>query len=211
MRVTITSRENLAEILGSMGHAPDLRCGGKGTCGRCGVRLLSGDWHVDGRLVHAPCRALSCRTTLAGISGEVEFNPVPVSGKIAVSWNAPPLPVRDETVIGVDIGTTTLAAVKVRNGEILAKAGNFNAQSRYGDNVVSRITHAAQELSGLRKAVHESVGELLGELKLEDVARIAIAGNTGRMTVLRLLGKRAAEALPQLLGKVRGKRGEQQQ
>ena len=178
MRVTITSRENLAELLVRMGHAPDLRCGGDGTCGRCSVRLLSGDWLVDGKLVHAPCRALSCRTVLAGSSGEVEVNSPPLSGKIAAAWNAPALPAREETVIAIDIGTTTLAGVKIRNGEVIARAGCFNAQSRYGDNVISRISHAAQELSGLHAAVRDSVSRVVDELNPEGVARIAVAGNT---------------------------------
>ena len=178
MRVTVTSRENLAEVLMRTGHAPDLRCGGKGICGRCAVQLLSGDWLSDGKPVHAPCRALSCRTSLAGLSGEVEYDPVQLSGTVALAWNAPALPDRKETVIGIDIGTTTLAGVKIRGGEVIARAGCFNAQSRYGDNVISRICHAAQDLSGLRAAVLESVGRVLDELNPEDVARIAIAGNT---------------------------------
>ncbi len=178
MRTTITAKENLAQLLNLDGHGPDLRCGGGGTCRRCGVRLLSGTWEVEGRIVEAPAEALSCRTRLLSDRGEVEFTPSADDGQIAAVWNSLPLPVRPETVIAVDIGTTTLAAVKIRSGEIIAKASCFNAQAKYGDNVVSRINAAAHDLTGLQNAVRDSAESLLAELGLKNVVRIAIGGNT---------------------------------
>ena len=178
MRVTVTTRGNLAETLRLAGHSPDLRCGGRGSCGRCTVTLLTGVWSVDGRLVHAPAKALACRTRLLSDSGTVEFTPVPESGSVASVWNSSPLPVRDETVVAVDIGTTTIAAVKINHGEVIGRAGCFNEQARYGDNVVTRINATATDLAGLRASVRHSIAELLDELGLDDVTRIAVAGNT---------------------------------
>ena len=91
MRLFVNGHENLARLLGHAGHAPDLRCGGRGTCGRCGVHLLSGEWEVDGRRVTAPADALACRTRLLGESGEIEFIPFASSGKIAADWDTRPL------------------------------------------------------------------------------------------------------------------------
>lgn len=178
MRLFVNGHENLARLLGHAGHAPDLRCGGRGICARCGVRLLSGEWEVDGRNVTAPADALSCRTRLLSESGEVEFVPSASSGKAAADWDTRPLPESPGRVIAVDIGTTTIAAVKICDGKVLRSAGCFNAQSRYGDNVVTRINWAATDLNGLRDTVRESVARLLGELGLDGVERIAVAGNT---------------------------------
>ncbi len=112
MKVTVTRQQGLtlAQQLEATGVALDLRCGGQGTCGRCRVRLIEGALLLDGRPVAAqadvPAAALA-----------------PANGRIAAGWQCVPLPRTPETVIAVDIGTTTLAAVKVRQGEVLAIAG----------------------------------------------------------------------------------------
>lgn len=178
MRITVTSKENLAKVLEENGYAPELRCGGQGTCGRCAVQLISGVWLVEGSIIRTPFRALSCRSSLLSDSGEVEFEPAPRAGNIVMDWNLMPLPARTETVIGVDIGTTTVAAVKINRGKVVSRASCFNAQNRYGDNIITRISQSAANLSGLQAAVHESIRNVLDELGLENIARIAIAGNT---------------------------------
>ncbi|NLF94229.1 MAG: 2Fe-2S iron-sulfur cluster binding domain-containing protein, partial [Oligosphaeraceae bacterium] len=164
MRINITCKDNLAAVLQQSGHRLDLRCGGQGTCGRCRVELLSGTWEVEKRVVQAPGSALACRTRLLSDNGEVEFTPLSGKGQIASGWFSRPLPVRSETVLGVDIGTTTIAAVKVCHGEVIGRASCFNAQMEYGDNVLTRIGAAAGHLSALQAAVRSSVGGLLSEL-----------------------------------------------
>lgn len=196
MRITVTEPENLARLLARAGHAPDLRCGGRGTCGRCRVRLLSGEWESDGRRISAPAEALACRTRLTGAAGEVEFTPAPTHGDVASGWHSRPLPECAESVIGVDLGTTTIAAVKIRAGRIVGRAGCFNAQNRYGDNVVSRINAAAADLAGLRQAVRDSVDGLLQELGADDVCRIAVAGNTVMTTLFHGIDPSAIGVLP---------------
>lgn len=178
MRITITGKENLAKLLTQAGHAPDLRCGGRGSCGRCTVKLLSGAWESQGRIVRAPADVLSCKTRLLSECGEIEFTPPAAQGNIADEWTSIPLPPTQETVIGVDLGTTTVAAVKLHAGKIVGRAGAFNQQSRYGDNVIERIAAARHDLTGLRQAALDSIAPLLSELGLENVQRIAIAGNT---------------------------------
>ncbi len=178
MRIRIESKENLAQLLCTLGYAPDLRCGGRGICGRCAVNLLSGEWEVDGSEISAPARALSCRSRLLSEFGEVELLSPASEDKISSSWQGAALMKTPATVIGVDIGTTTIAAVKIRNGEIIGRSSCLNLQSKYGDNVLSRINWAADELSGLQGAVHKSIASLLNQLGLTDVSRIAVAGNT---------------------------------
>ncbi len=178
VRVIVHSQENLADFLVNTGYALDVRCGGRGTCARCGVSLIKGTWEVEGRTVEAPADALSCRTRLLSDCGEVEFTPFAGTGKINAGWNSLPLTNRPETVIGIDLGTTTIAAVKIRAGKIVGSVGCFNAQAKYGDNVVTRINAAASNLSGLKNAVRESVDDLLAKLGTGDVDYIAVAGNT---------------------------------
>ena len=102
-------------------------------------------------------------------------------GQVATSWRGRPLPECDETVIAVDLGTTTVAAAKLRGGEVVQEATCFNRQSRFGDNVITRINHAGsspEALEALRLAAVDSINELLDRLDASDAARIAVAGNT---------------------------------
>ena len=184
----ITSSENLARLLSRSGCALDLRCGGSGKCGRCRVKLVSGEWESAGAAVTPPCEVLACRTRLTGRAGVVEVPEVieadpavetALSDRVALKSTA-------ETVMALDLGTTTLAAVTIREGKVIASAGCFNAQSRYGDNVISRIAHAAnpQGMDELRSALAESWTELAAELDLSRVSRVAVAGNTVMLSLL---------------------------
>ncbi len=179
MKLQVTEqREELSRILLEAGASIDLRCGGRGSCGRCRVKVLSGIWMENGRAVTAPAEVLACRTRLLSAVGEVEL-PEPDHGKIELEWiSTRALPECAVPVVAVDIGTTTIAAIKIEHGKIVGRAGCFNGQNRFGDNVVTRIAAAAHQLPQLQKAVLESISSLLTELGAGEVARIAVAGNT---------------------------------
>ena len=175
---------NLAEQLAAAGYPLDLRCGGRGICGRCRVKLCAGEWEVDGKAVAVPVEANACRTRLTGARGEVDVPDRSLAvrhGQVTSAWRGRTLPESRECVIAVDLGTTTIAAVKLCNGEIVGEATCFNRQSRFGDNVITRINHAGTSpggLEALRLAAVESINELLDQLDAAGVVRIALAGNT---------------------------------
>ena len=181
MKISVASSENLAEYLVAKGIALDRRCGGEGRCGHCRVKLVSGEWLCNGAPASLPAEVPACRTRLVGGRGIVE---VPD----AFGQHAPagmpgfelPAAFRQGTVIAVDLGTTTLAAAKLCDGGLAATAGAFNRQASFGDNVVSRIAHAAHPngLAELQNACLTSLRQLLDELGTADVERIAVAGNT---------------------------------
>jgi len=91
--------------------------------------------------------------------------------------------------LAVDTGTTKLAAylVDLATGETLARVGAMNPQTAYGEDVVSRITHA-NTADGAAEMLHERlVGELnrmVGELCDQTGARrgqivdAVVVGNT---------------------------------
>ena len=188
MRLTITtSDQDLASALADKGIKLDLRCGGRGVCGRCSVFLLSGTWLID-NVLHtvspsAPRPALACRCRLAADAGDVE---VPDSarsersGQVSSSWRSRPLPVTPGIAIGIDLGTTTIAAVKIINGIPVAEASCFNRQNSFGDNVLTRIQKAGTTsgLEMLRRAAVDSINDVLAQLGTADVTSLAVAGNT---------------------------------
>jgi uncharacterized 2Fe-2S/4Fe-4S cluster protein (DUF4445 family) len=106
-----------------------------------------------------------------------------------------PVPGHRDTAFAVDVGTTTVVVLLVDlvTGGVLSRAGAFNEQIRFGDNVVTRIeaAHKPENLSALQRAVvMETIQPLLlracerAGRSLERIAGGAIAGNT---TMLHLL------------------------
>lgn len=88
-----------------------------------------------------------------------------------------------------DIGTTTLVGelLDVRSGAIRGFASRMNPQAVFGDDVLSRITHASHGPEALRE-VHDTVltamNEMLAEMaaeaaiKTRSVYEITVSGNT---------------------------------
>jgi uncharacterized 2Fe-2S/4Fe-4S cluster protein (DUF4445 family) len=91
--------------------------------------------------------------------------------------------------LAVDIGTTSVVVhlVDLDRGATLATRGTFNRQSRYGDDVITRIIHASETERGLRElneAVIETVNGLVdglclaADVRAADIRSVVAAGNT---------------------------------
>lgn len=89
----------------------------------------------------------------------------------------------------VDLGTTKLAGylLDLETGETLAKVSKLNPQIRYGEDVISRITHVVRDGAMasvlhalLLKAVNGMIGEAvkMAGLSREDVFEVVAVGNT---------------------------------
>lgn len=206
MRIHISETgKPVSTLLEEQGTPLDTRCGGNGTCGRCRITLLSGRWNVNGSVVDvtdAPVSATGCNTRLLSATGMIDVpdaSRAPHNGKISSDWIARPLPASPDTVVAVDIGTTTLAAVKIRDGHVIAKASCFNSQSKYGDNVISRINCASQSkayLDDLQTEVVSCINRLIDELDAHDAARVAVAGNTVMTCLLHGVDPKSIGMMP---------------
>ncbi|KLU62194.1 Na(+)-translocating NADH-quinone reductase subunit F [Peptococcaceae bacterium CEB3] len=91
--------------------------------------------------------------------------------------------------VGIDIGTTTLAAYlcDLRTGKVLSKKSMMNPQVRYGEDVLSRISYAMMEDNGLEKmhnTIIESINILIGKMTAEvglipqDLQEVVLVFNT---------------------------------
>src|ERR1035441_9571809 len=144
---------SLAEVLAAHGLPLNTRCGQRGLCRGCEGELREGTLLVDGNLVAAPVSTQACLARLTGSSviqiparSRIEHRPqVSETFEIAVPYAHQPLfpfvPGRRDTAFAVDVGTTTVVVLLVDlvTGKILSRAGAFNEQIRFGDNVVTRI------------------------------------------------------------------------
>ena len=198
---------SLADILASHGFPLNTRCGQRGLCRGCEVELRSGSVTVDGASVSAPAVVKACRARLEGdlllhlpSRSRTEHRPqVGETFEIGVSYAHQPLfpvePGRRDTAFAVDVGTTTVVVllVDLTTGAVLSRAGGFNEQIRFGDNVVTRI-EAARKRDNLHAMQRAVVAETIQPLLLQACERIgrgperlaggAIAANT---TMLHLL------------------------
>ncbi len=162
-------------------------CGGHHTCGKCRVkafgslspitpeeeRLLTPQEIADG--VRMACSAVAtgdCTVILPDKNhrqGEVLLDGTQAQVN-AEGWG-----------IAVDIGTTTIAVYACHGGKIVRGAGELNAQSVHGADVITRI--GAKRHEELHKIVVGQLEELFAralgsDAAPADVKKIVITGNT---------------------------------
>ncbi len=198
---------SLADVLAAHGLPLNTRCGQRGLCRGCEVELREGALTIEGKIVTAPATVQSCRAHIHGPAAiqipdrsRIEHRPqVGETFEIAIPYAHQPLfsPVAGgrDTAFAVDAGTTTVVVLLVDmiTGEVLSRAGAFNEQIRFGDNVVTRIEAARkpENLAAMQRAIAvETIRPLLlracerAGRTLDRLAGGAVAGNT---TMLHLL------------------------
>ena len=108
--------------------------------------------------------------------------------------------------VALDLGTTTLVAVLLdaRSGEELALSAGLNPQTKFGDDVLSRIQHASDTADGLDQlsaAILEAVDQMIGQVaasagvQRQNIYQVSVSGNTTMQQLLLGIN-------PQYLGEV---------
>lgn len=187
-----TTVSEAAEAAGIVIPAP---CGGRGVCGSCGVKVVSGVLaDPDGPELEGLTRApkgvrLACR---ARVVAPVEVRPLLINSRTNTG-TAQTLTPQRALVAAVDLGTTSVAAVLIdaQNGRVLARTSVPNRQQSHGADVLSRVA-AAQAGAGeaLRAAAETSILEALraaasvAGVSLTWVRRLVVAGNSAMSGLL---------------------------
>jgi len=176
----------LIDVLNEYGM--EFPCGGKGRCGKCRVRLLKGEISLSdehrqylSQLELPESYRLSCMSEVREdiileveqfstfiLADESEFIFTPQTGY----------------GIAVDLGTTTIVAqlLDLSNAHIIGVRTALNPQSRYGADIISRISYAVEKngLEQLQKLMHDTIStiilSLINECRVE-VSKIVIVGN----------------------------------
>lgn len=167
-----------------LGIRQDAPCGGHGKCGKCKV-IMNGQ------------EVLACKTMVSEdmtVTVEHELQEMQIleegisSGKMKIPENKILLhPVQDGRChIGVDIGTTTVAAYLLDgvSGEVLDTRSMLNPQFPYGSDVISRIQAAMDgKLTELTGLIRDGVWSLVvglceaNNLKTEEIGTMAVVAN----------------------------------
>lgn len=183
----------------------DNPCNGKGVCGKCRVRIVSGQTSpvtetekkfLSEEELQSGIR-LACMTTAYG---EVKVEALQRERKANVLTGGY-VPVfekelRDGLGVIIDIGTTTVvtALVDLQRGEELANASMINAQKHFGLDVLTRISyeyeHPETGIKELQQAIVDSLNEMItsccegvGRDKTE-ICEIHVAANCTMMHML---------------------------
>lgn len=167
--ISIHAGATLLEAARQAGIILTTPCGGKGTCGKCAVRVspegppvFACQFHIQSDLtvvVPPESRFYAHKILEHGVAVEGQVRPTvyrryePVAGP--------------EKILGVavDIGTTTVVAklLDMRNGRCLATRAVLNPQTRFGDDVISRIHFARspEHLAEIHQVIIDCVNELI--------------------------------------------------
>ena len=207
---TVTAQmraRSLADLLAEHGFPLNTRCGQRGLCRGCEVQLAEGAVIVGQGFQSAPATVRACEVRVAErvvvrvpSRSRIGHRPqVSDTFRIDIPCAHQPLfepePGGRDTAFAVDVGTTTIALLLVDlvSGEVLSRAGGFNEQIRFGDNVLTRID-AARSREALLAMQAAAVSGTIAPLLLRACERAgrspsriaggAVAGNT---TMLHLL------------------------
>jgi uncharacterized 2Fe-2S/4Fe-4S cluster protein (DUF4445 family) len=167
--ISIHAGATILEAASQVGIILNTVCGGKGTCKKCAVNLgpkgkevLACQYHIESDLtvtIPVSSRFFEQKILAEGISKEAQtesdiyrdYTHVAEGGRILG--------------VAVDIGTTTVVAklMDMTTGLCLATEADLNPQSRFGDDVISRIAYADTDakLTELQAVIVHCLNELI--------------------------------------------------
>ncbi len=167
----------LAEALKSAGFSVPLYCSGRGICKRCAVYAsgaLSEKTESEKALPDGV--RLACKTYVLG-DCEVTLNE---SSELPVLCfeKLPPHESLEGYAIAVDVGTSTLAAVLLKDGEAIDFKCAKNPHVDIGADVLTRMWADGEDL---RRAIRDLTAEFFEKYPIK---RVCVCGNTAMLYLL---------------------------
>lgn len=196
--------KSLLEVLREADIYVPAYCNGRGTCGKCGIRVMSGHLAVskedtkifDEKQLEKGYR-LSCTAhpeediTITLLSDdEDDFEVLSSQGAVAANQSADADESKDDGGlygVAVDIGTTTISMdlMDLESGEVVGSNNRINKQRAFGADVISRIqaSNNGQKEALRQSIVHDLVDgfeKILAETAIDAgrVTKIVIGANT---------------------------------
>jgi uncharacterized 2Fe-2S/4Fe-4S cluster protein (DUF4445 family) len=207
-KAELVKGKRILSYLQELGIDINASCGGKGECGQCLVEVesspgaLSDKTEVEHKFIQNERQRLACQAIILKTDEPIYVQVPRRSFSILDSgkyWEIPVVPFvrrggervfyESEEVgkylggiygIALDIGTTTLALylVDLETGEVRSVSARENPQTRYGNNVVSRIEFARKGQGILEKEIRTAVNEMIAALTdPRKVYEIVVVGN----------------------------------
>jgi uncharacterized 2Fe-2S/4Fe-4S cluster protein (DUF4445 family) len=191
-QISIHSGATILEAAGQAGIILNTVCGGKGTCKKCLVylepdsrKVLACQYRIESDLIvtiPADSRFFEQRILTEGIEAGSRTERDIYQKYVRADSSS--------TIYGlaVDLGTTTVVArlIDMAGGQCRATEAALNPQTRFGDDVVSRIAYAqtGKEFAEMRETIINCINELTAKLcrktdiDRNDIYELCLVGNT---------------------------------
>lgn len=156
----------LSDIIISSGEAHPHPCGKMGTCKKCTLT-------VNGK------EELSCRYKIYSDITVITHNESIVSENLTESVLS--VENAENTVLALDIGTTTLAlgVVDINTKKIIKQISDTNPQRVFGSDVISRIAYSEKNgVEGLNKVLIKKINEMISRIESFSGDTLYVSGNT---------------------------------
>ncbi len=206
----LVAGRTLLSYLQELGIPIDASCGGDGKCGQCLVEVkappgaLSEPTEAEKKFIRGKDQRLACQARILKTeepiyvnvpervyyvleSGEYRWIPIePFVHREAdrVFYNSSYIGDYTGALYGValDIGTTTLASylIDLETGAVVRKSSRENPQTKYGNNVISRIEFAKTGQEILVNEVRTAVNDMIASMtdgRNEAVYELVAVGN----------------------------------
>jgi uncharacterized 2Fe-2S/4Fe-4S cluster protein (DUF4445 family) len=169
-------------------YGVEFPCGGKGTCGRCKVKLLKGKLEagpvqqkkLDKLGLKGNWRLACFCTADSDITLEIaQFENIILADNTTFEFTP-----RAGFGIAIDLGTTTIVVqlVNLENGHILDSVSDVNPQSKYGADLISRIQSCLDgNQADLQNLIRLKTGEMVHAMLQKhpaEISKVALVGNT---------------------------------
>ncbi len=189
--IQVNDQTPLIDVLHEFGV--EFPCGGKGTCGKCKVKLISGE--IELTKIHQQQLEnlnldsywrLACYSSCTSditleveqfshliLADESEFDFIPQQG----------------FGVAVDLGTTTLVAqlIDLSTANVIAVETMLNPQVKFGADLISRIQACidgkAVEMTNIIRTAIGSMIELMLQKHDVEIKKILIVGNTAMQLI----------------------------
>ena len=191
-QISIHSGATLIEAAGQAGIILNNICGGKGTCKKCLVylepgsrKVLACQHRIESDLmvtIPAASRYFEQRILTEGIETGLQIQP-DIHRKYLQQGSASMI-----FGLAVDIGTTTIVArlIYMAAGQCQATEAALNPQTRFGDDVISRIAYAEtdKEFAELHETIIDCINDMIAKLckqaaiEPNDIYEMCVVGNT---------------------------------
>ena len=208
----LVAGRTILSYLQELGIEIDASCAGEGKCGQCIVEVdappdaLSAVTDSERKFIKAENQRLACQARILRTDKQIyvrvpksgyyilesgEYRWIPIEPFVhregeRVFYNSTYMGDYTGAIYGIaiDIGTTTLAAylVDLETGKVVSVSSRQNPQTKYGNNVISRIEYARQGhdilVREIRTAVNEMIANMSDVTKAKDnIYELVIVGN----------------------------------
>ncbi|MBU1259727.1 MAG: DUF4445 domain-containing protein [Planctomycetes bacterium] len=200
--VYVLAGTKIIEAAAIAGVTINVPCGGAGICGKCRVKIISPQTmptKADKKMFRADelkenyrlaCQNAVSEDSVIEVPRVSPLDRIVVDSDVAKRFEADKRYAGKDKCFGIaiDLGTTTLAAslINLQDDAEMAVMGGLNPQVACGDDVISRIKHAANRagLDELQRLVIGQINGMIdqlcgqGRIRRQNIYEITIAGNT---------------------------------